>query len=83
MAGKKMPTVKRFHHASESNTKPSYILGHSCQAAGILVRGMQSVVCILLIARIHEGVVFPNPCKRMLLDKMVEKLNSSQLGESF
>lgn len=82
-AGKKMPGVKRLHQTSESNTKPTYILGHSCQAAGILVRGMQSVVCIPLIARIHEGVVFSNRCKRTLLDKMVEMLYSLKLGEEF
>jgi hypothetical protein len=37
-AGKKMPGVKRLHQSSESNTKPEFILGHSCQAVGILVR---------------------------------------------
>jgi len=31
-AGKKMPGVKRLHQSSESNTKPQFILGHSCQA---------------------------------------------------
>lgn len=82
-SGKKMPGVKRLHQASESNTKPSYILGHSCQAAGILVRGMQSVVCIPLIARIHEGIVFSNRSKRTRLDKMVDMLNSLELGEPF
>jgi hypothetical protein len=82
-AGKKMPGVKRLHQASESNTKPTYILGHSCQAAGVLVRGMQSVVCIPLIARIHEGVVFSNRCKRTLLDKMAQMLDSLELGEPF
>jgi hypothetical protein len=82
-AGKKMPGVKRLHQQSESNTKPTYILGHSCQAAGILARGMNSVVCIPLIARIHEGVVFSNRDKRTLLDKMMDMLNSLKLGKSF
>jgi len=82
-AGKKMPAVKRLHQASESNTKPPFILGHSCQAAGILARGLQSVVCIPLIARIHEGVVFSNRCKRTLLDKMMDMLDSLELSESF
>jgi hypothetical protein len=82
-AGKKMPGVKRLHQASESNTKPTYILGHSCQAVGILACGMQSVVCIPLIARIHEGVVFSNRCKRTLLDKMIEMLDSLKLNESY
>jgi hypothetical protein len=31
-AGRKMPGVKKLHQQSESNTKPEYIFGHSCQA---------------------------------------------------
>jgi len=29
--GKKMPGVKLLHQQSESNTKPEYIMGHSCR----------------------------------------------------
>lgn len=36
-SGKKMPAVKLLHQTSDSNTKPEYILGHSCQAVAILV----------------------------------------------
>lgn len=82
-AGKKMPAVKRLHQSSESNTKPTYILGHSCQAAGILAYSLNSVVCIPLIARIHEGVVFSNRCKRTLLDKMMDMLDTLELEQSF
>lgn len=74
-AGKKMPGVKRLHQSSESNTKPTFITGHSCQAVGILARGLSSVVCIPLAARIHEGVIFSNRDKRTLLDKMIVLLN--------
>lgn len=73
-AGKKMPAVKRLHQQSESNTKPEYILGHSCQAVGILAQGLSSVVAIPLAARIHEGVVFSNRDQRTLLDKMIALL---------
>jgi len=73
-AGKKMPGVKKLHQPSESNTKPEYILGHSCQAVAILARGLASVVAIPLAARIHEGVVFSNRDRRTLLDKMVALL---------
>ena len=73
-AGKKMPGVKRLHQSSESNTKPEYILGHSCQAVGILAQKLSSVVSIPLAARIHEGVVFSNRDKRTLLDKMIALL---------
>jgi hypothetical protein len=75
-AGKKMPGVKRLHQSSESNTKPEFILGHSCQAVGILARGLSSIVAIPLAARIHEGVVFSNRDKRTLLDKMIALLFS-------
>jgi hypothetical protein len=73
-AGKKMPAVKRLHQSSESNTKPKFILGHSCQAVGILAQGLRSVVAIPLAARIHEGVVFSNRDQRTLLDKMIQLL---------
>lgn len=78
-AGKKMPGVKRLHQSSESNTKPEYILGHSCQAVGIVAQGILSVVAIPLAARIHEGVVFSNRDRRTLLDKMVLLLDALAL----
>ena len=82
-SGKKMPAVKKLHQESESNTKPEYIMGHSCQAVGILVQGLQSVAAIPLAARIHEGLVFSNRDKRSLLDKMIELLASLALDTPF
>jgi hypothetical protein len=82
-AGKKMPGVKRLHQASESNTKPPYILGHSCQAVGILAQGLKSVVAIPLAARIHEGIVFSNRDPRTLLDKMIVLLASLTLDAPY
>ena len=70
-SGRKMPGVKKLHQQSESNTKPSYIMGHSCQAVCVLASSLRSVVAIPLAARIHEGLVFSNRDKRTLLDKMV------------
>jgi hypothetical protein len=78
-AGKKMPGVKRMHQESESNTKPEYILGHSCQAVAILARGLSSVAALPLAARIHEGVVFSNRDHRTLLDKMIALIASLAL----
>ena len=75
-AGKKMPGVKRLHQSSDSNTKPEYILGHSCQAVGLLVRGLSSVAAIPLAARIHEGIVHTNRDKRTLLDKLLELIDA-------
>lgn len=82
-AGKKMPGVKRLHQQSESNTKPEYILGHSCQAVAILARGLSSVVAIPLAARIHEGLVFSNRDRRTLLDKMIRLLGSLALDAPY
>ena len=48
------------HQQSGSNTKPSYTMGHSCQAVCVLARGLASVVAVPLAARIHEGLVLSN-----------------------
>jgi hypothetical protein len=73
-SGKKMPAVKKLHQESESNNKPEFIMGHSCQAVAILVQGLASVAAIPLVARISEGLVFTNRDKRTLLDKLIELL---------
>ena len=76
-AGRKMPGVKKLHQESDSNTKPPFIMGHSCQAVGVIVRGLAGGFAALpLAARIHEGVVFSNRDKRTLLDKMIELLDA-------
>lgn len=75
-AGKKMPAVKCLHQESGSNTKPEFIMGHSCQAISLLVGAQESFFAIPLIARIHEGLVFSNRDERTLLDKMVALVNS-------
>jgi len=79
-AGKKMPAVKKLHQESDSNTKPSYIFGHSCQAIAIVAGFMETFFAIPLACRIHEGVVFTNRDKRTLLDKMMELLSSLLLN---
>lgn len=79
--GRKMPGVKKLHQESDSNTKPEYIMGHSLQAASLLVHGLKTVVAIPLAARIHEGVKFTNRDKRTLLDKSLELLDSLEIGE--
>jgi hypothetical protein len=75
-AGRKMPAVKKLHQQSESNTKPPFIFGHSCQAIAIVAGFMETYFSIPLTCRIHEGVVFSNRDKRTLLDKMMELLVS-------
>jgi len=70
--GKKMPGVKNLHNASEDNSKPPFIMGHSFQAISLLVQGVKGVVCAVpLLSRITEGLVFCNADRRSLLDKFV------------
>jgi hypothetical protein len=80
-AGRKMPAVKKLHQQSESNTKPEYIFGHSCQAVAVLAKALSSVFAVPLTCRIHEGVVFTNRDKRTLLDKMVLLIDSLGIPE--
>lgn len=82
-AGRKMPAVKKLHQTSESNTKPEYIFGHSCQAVGVLAKALSSFFAVPLTCRIHEGVVFSNRDKRTLLDKMVLLIDSLGITEPF
>lgn len=82
-SGKKMPGVKLLHQESESNMKPEYIMGHSCQAVCVLVKGLRSVMALPSAARIHEGIVFSNRNKRTLLDKMLMLIDDLSLSENF
>ncbi|MCJ7818226.1 MAG: transposase [Syntrophales bacterium] len=82
-AGRKMPGVKKLHQQSESNTKPEYIFGHSCQAIAVLTQALASVFALPLACRIHEGVVFSNRDQRTLLDKMILLIDSLGLKEPF
>jgi hypothetical protein len=70
--GKKMPAVKSLHQESENNSKPAFIMGHSFQALGLLVKGsVGQFFCVPLVSRIHEGLVWSNRSKKTLLDKLV------------
>ena len=80
-AGKKMPAVKKLHQQSDSNTKPEYIFGHSCQAVAVLMQAAASVFAVPLACRIHEGVVYSNRDKRTLLDKMIMLIDSLGMTE--
>jgi hypothetical protein len=82
-AGRKMPAVKKLHQSSESNTKPRYIFGHSCQAVALLTQALSSIFALPLACRIHEGVVFSNRDQRTLLDKMILLIESLGLKEPF
>ena len=72
--GRKMPAVKKLHQESESNTKPEYIFGHSCQVIALAVRAARGCLALPLVGGIHEGVVFSTRDRRTLLDKLAEML---------
>ena len=82
-SGKKMPAVKKLHQQSDSNTKPEYIFGHSCQAVAVLMQAASSVFAVPLTCRIHEGLVFSNRDQRTLLDKMIVLIDSLGTTEPF
>lgn len=73
-SGRKMPAVKRLHQQSESNTKPEFIMGHSFQVIGLLCMINRYALCVPLVARIHEGLLFSAKAKTTLLDKMLKLL---------
>ena len=82
-SGRKMPGVKKLHQESDSNTKPEYIFGHSCQAVAVLTQALSTVFAVPLACRIHEGVVFTNRDQRTLMDKMILLLDSPGMREPF
>lgn len=82
-AGKKMPAVKSLHQESAGNTKPTFIMGHSCQAVAVLVQTVGGCLAVPLACRIHEGIVFSNRWRRTLLDKLVGLLFDLGLETSF
>lgn len=81
--GKKMPAVKSLHQSSESNAKAEYIMGHSCQAVGVLVKACRGVLCVPLASMIHEGLVFSNRCKKTLYDKLLAMISECNQDTSY
>ena len=79
--GHKMPGVKSLHQQSQCNAKAPFIMGHSCQAAALLVQGLGACFGVPIAARIHEGLVFSNRDKRSLLDKLAQLLLSLAWSE--
>ena len=81
--GHLMPAVKSLHQQSAGNTKPNFIMGHSCQAVSVLVQALGCCLAVPLACRIHEGLVFSNRCRRTQLDKLVGLLFDLALADSF
>jgi len=82
-SGRNMPGVKRLHQQSDSNTKPEYIKGHSCQAVAVLINAGIGVFALPLVSRIHEGLVLSNRDTRTLLDKMVILITGLNISRPF
>jgi hypothetical protein len=68
--GRKMPAVKSLHQESASNSKATFIMGHSLQAVAVLAAAAGVCMAVPVAARIHEGVCWSNRDRRTLLDKM-------------
>lgn len=79
-AGRKMPAVKRLKQV-ESNTKPEFIFGHSCQAISVVAGAESSAFAVPLSARIHEGLIFTNRDHRAQPRKLVLLLDELGIGE--
>lgn len=77
-AGRKMPAVKQLKQV-ESNTKPAFILGHSCQAISAVTLSGTSAFAVPLAARIHEGLIFSNRDRRTLPKKLTTLLGELEI----
>ena len=82
-SGRKMPAVKRLHQASENNTKPEFIMGHSVQVVSLLVAAAGSFLAVPLSGRIHEGVKFSNRDHRTLPQKFCTLADSLGIADPF
>ena len=82
-AGRKMPGVKLLHQESENNTKPEYIMGHSCQAVALIVGADRGMFAVPLATRIHEGVVFSNRSKKRLPEKMISLVRMAGITDPY
>jgi hypothetical protein len=81
--GRKMPGVKSCHQESTNNSKPEYVMAHSCQAICLLVRGILTTFAVPLACEIHEGVTLSNRDKRTLHDKLMMLLDNLHLTVHF
>jgi DDE superfamily endonuclease len=81
--GRKMPSVKLLHQEAGSNSKPEYIMGHSCQAVAILCHACATFFAVPLTVEIHEDLVFSNPDSRTLYDKLNRLIASLSTSEPF
>jgi hypothetical protein len=77
--GKCMPGVKSLHQESQNNSKPEYIMGHSCQVISLLVKGTGATLAVPLAGAIHEGIKNSPAEKATLYNKFLDLLASLNL----
>jgi hypothetical protein len=76
-SGWRMPVVKRLHQQASSNTKPTYITGHSCQSIAILFGSLAGVFAVPFLTRILEGLRFSPKDKKSQIAKIPGVLGNS------
>jgi len=76
-SGCRMPAVKRLHQQSSSNTKPTYITGHSCQSIAILFGSLAGVFAVPFLTRILEGLRFSPKDKKSQIAKIPSLLGNA------
>ena len=54
--GRHMPGVKKLAQESETQSKPEYLYGRHWGCTGVLIGREKSLSCVLLSARIHDGL---------------------------
>jgi hypothetical protein len=74
-SGRQMPAVKKLHQQSSSNTKPTYITGHSCQSVAILIGSLTGVFAVPLVTRILEGLRLSPKDKKSQIAKLPKLLD--------
>jgi hypothetical protein len=79
--GRKMPAVKSLHQESGSNSKATFIMGHSLQAVAVLAQAAGLYLAVPVAARIHEGIGWSNRDRRTLLDKLGSLILGLQWSE--
>lgn len=79
--GRKMPAVKSLHQESGSNSKATFIMGHSLQAVALLAQAAGVCMAVPVAARIHEGICWSNRDRRTLLDKLGSLILGLQWSE--
>ena len=81
--GRKMPGVKNLHQESTNNSKPEYVMAHSCQAICLLAKGVLTFFAVPLACAIHEGTITSNRDTKTLHDKLMILLDELQISVSY